>query len=174
MEFSVVHIGYDQDQVDCCLDELDERLTRMAARAESAAGLDPEIDAVRAGVDRLRGLLGGSRPEPGPGPVPAPAGLTVARAETEAAEILARAREELTAAREEARLVRDRVYAEAVQARRDFEAALYARRQREQRVDEILREVTIVPEPVEPTPAPTGVPATRVAASGAAERATER
>ena len=60
-----------------------------------------------------------------------------------AAEIRARARADLAAAREHARRVRDQAYLDAVQARRDFEAALQARRMRAERAEEILRGVTI-------------------------------
>ena len=99
----------------------------------------------------------------------------LAVAQEEAAQIRAQARDELTSAREEARLLRDQVYAEALQARRDFEAALQARRRREARVDEILREVDLVAVSVEQgSGGPTGsaVPATRAAAGGPTERAT--
>ncbi|MFD0785845.1 ATPase, partial [Micromonospora azadirachtae] len=47
MRFSVVEIGYDQRQVDACLDELAIRLTRLAAWAESAAGAGREWDRIR-------------------------------------------------------------------------------------------------------------------------------
>jgi hypothetical protein len=175
MEFSVVRIGYDQDQVDSCLEKLGEQLARMAAQADAAVEASTELGAVRDEVDRLRGLLSVDvGPEPPEPATPARDPLDVAGAEAAAAEILARARDELAAAREEARLVRDQVYAEALQARRDFEAALHARRQREQQVDEILREVAVVRVPAEPAApaatASTGVPATRVAAGGEAER----
>ena len=143
MRFSVVDIGYDQRQVDSCLDELGIRLTRLAARAERAAAAGREWDEIREEAAGLCGLLrrldlgdDGSRWYAG-------------GAEREAAELLARARLELDAAREEARQLRERVYAEAVQARRDFEEALHARRRREARVDEILDGLT------EPLPADT-------------------
>ncbi len=142
MRFSVVDVGYDQRQVDSCLDELGIRLSRLAARAERAAAAGREWDEIREEAAALRGLLqrldlgDGSRWYDGGG---------------EAAELLARARLELDAAREEARQLRERVYAEAVQARRDFEEALHARRRREARVDEILGGLT---EPV-PADAPT-------------------
>ena len=51
MRFSVVETGYDQRQVDSCLDELGIRLTRLAARAEGAAGAGREWDEIRAGGD---------------------------------------------------------------------------------------------------------------------------
>ena len=47
MRFSVVETGYDQRQVDSCLDELGVRLTRLAARAEVAAGAGREWDQIR-------------------------------------------------------------------------------------------------------------------------------
>lgn len=53
-------------------------------------------------------------------------------------DLLLRARLEFDSAREEARRVREQAYTEAVQARRELEAALHARRCRAVRVDEIL------------------------------------
>jgi len=174
MEFSVVEIGYDQDQVNSCLEDLCRQLARMAAQAEAAAEANEELDLVREEVERLRGLLSGK-----PGGYRTPASTRfqemLAVAQEEAAQIRAQARDELTSAREEARLLRDQVYAEALQARRDFEAALQARRRREARVDEILREVDLVAVSVEQgSGGPTGsaVPATRAAAGGPTERAT--
>lgn len=160
MRFSVVEIGYDQHQVDSCLADLDARLARLAdqVRATSAAGT--ELDLIRLEADRLRTLLG-ERPS-GPGSTDGRRQV-VSDAEVEAAEIRARARTELIAAQEEARLLREQVYAEAVQARRDFEAALHARRQREVRADEVLRAVTVIPAdtPTAAAAASGGVPATR-------------
>lgn len=158
MRFSVVGIGYDQRQVDSCLDDLAARLTELAARAETAARVDGDWERIRDEAIRLRALLDERRPPATPRP---------ARREDvdgEAAAILARARSELELAREEARELRDQAYAEAVQARRDFEAALLARRRREEQADEIL--TGIAPVPVDtPTAAAgltaTGVPATR-------------
>ena len=147
MEFSVVEIGYDQNQVDCCLEDLGEQLARLAARADAAAEANAELAQVRAEAARLRSLLTGPSAAYGTSP---DARRMLALAEREAAEIVARARADLAAAREEARQVRDRVYAEAVQARRDFEAALHARRVRAEQVDEILSGVTVVRVPHRP------------------------
>ncbi|MEH0843797.1 ATPase [Micromonospora sp. CPCC 205711] len=167
MRFSVVETGYDQRQVDSCLDELGVRLTRLAARVQVAAGAGREWDQIRQEATLLCGLVDRQ------GPV---ADVLVARREAaaverEAAEILNRARGVLDAAREEARQLRERVYAEAVQARREFEAALHERRRREARVDEILTGVEVVPSDTPTAAAATsgGVPATRVAATGADE-----
>lgn len=164
MRFSVVEFGYDRRQVDACLDELGVRLTRLAARAESLAGAGRAWDQIRQEATRLCDLVerrrgAGERPE-------------LDEIEREAAEILAQARFELDAAREEARQVRERAYAEALRARREFEAALTARRRREARVDEILSGLAAVPVPVDtPTAAAAvpsgGVPTTRAAASAA-------
>ncbi|SCL72363.1 hypothetical protein GA0070606_6070 [Micromonospora citrea] len=163
MRFSVVETGYDQRQVDSCLDQLGIRLTRLAARAEGAAGAGREWDEIRDEAAALCGLL--QRLDLGDragGPRRAP------DAEREAADILAQARFELDAAREEARQVREQAYAEAVQARRDFEAALYARRRREARADRILSGLTAEPVPADTPTAAAGVPATRIAAGGGA------
>lgn len=163
MRFCVVEIGYDQRQVDACLDELGTRLTRLAARAESAPGVGAEWDRIRQETVLLRGLVDGQR---SPGAHRSAAGRR-AEVEREAAEILAQARVELDAAREEARQVRERAYAEALQARRDFEAALHARRRRDARVNEILREMA-----VEPVPADTPTAAAAVTANAAAPGST--
>ncbi|MFC0505909.1 ATPase [Micromonospora costi] len=163
MRFSVVDIGYDQRQVDSCLDELGIRLVRLAAWAESAAGTDREWDRIRQETTGLCALFRRFDPDDA-----AVVGRSAGEVEREAAEILAQARIALDAAREEARLVRERAYAEAVQARRELEAALDARRRREARADEILDGVRVEPVPVDtPTAAAgaTGVPATRVAAA---------
>ncbi|WP_328654651.1 ATPase [Micromonospora sp. NBC_00330] len=160
MRFSVVETGYDQRQVDYCLDELGIRLSRLAARAEGAAGTAREWDEIRQEAAWLSGLLrrldlGDAAPRHADG-----------AARREAAEILAQARAELDEAREEARRVRERAYAEAVQARRDFEAALDARRRREVRVDEILSQVTVDQVPADTPTAAAGVAGGRVGVGG--------
>ncbi|GAB3808446.1 ATP synthase subunit B family protein [Micromonospora zhanjiangensis] len=144
MNFPVVGIGYDEGAVDSCLNSLGERLVRLAARSDVDARVRVELDSLRRDLDRLRGLLRDRADAPAGATtsVADPAGeLDVAR--RQAVRILARARHTLSAAQAEARQVRDRAYSEAMQARRDFEAALYARRQREIRADEILRHVRI-------------------------------
>ncbi|MEU5910237.1 ATPase [Micromonospora sp. NPDC047527] len=163
MRFTVVKTGYDQRQVDSCLDELGIRLSRLAARAEGAAGATREWDEIRQEAAWLSGLL--QRLDLDDAGTTRRAGDAVRR---EAAEILAQARFELDEAREEARRVREQAYADAVQARRDFEAALYARRRREALVDEVLSGVTVEPVPADTATAAagTGVPATRAAAGG--------
>ncbi|MET7806901.1 ATPase [Micromonospora chersina] len=162
MRFSVVETGYDQRQVDSCLDELGIRLVRLAARAESAAGAGREWDQIREDATHLCDFL---RRRTAAVEGESAAGTA---AEREAAALVAQARSELEAAREEARQVREQAYAEAVRARRDFEAALLARRRREARVDEVLAGVRgdVVP-PDTPTAAaglPTGGAAERSAA----------
>ncbi|PTA47289.1 ATPase [Micromonospora sp. RP3T] len=136
MRFSVVEAGYDRRQVDACLDELDLRLRRLAARAESVAGAGREGDVIRLDAGHLCDYLRRRAAPADPSDADVPAGPS--SAERAAADLLARARAELDAAREEARLVREAAYAEALRARREFEAALLARRRREARVDEIL------------------------------------
>lgn len=131
MRFSIVDVGYDRLQVDSCLNELGVRLTRLAARAEGAAGAEREWDEIREEASGLCGLL--QRLDLGD-LVRRPADA----AGREAAELLLRARLELDSAREEARRVREQVYTEAVQARRELEAALHARQCRAARADEIL------------------------------------
>ena len=139
MEFSVVEIGYDQDQVDAYLAELGEEMASLRAQAHVAAETNAELILVREEAARLRRLLAG---KPSVYRVSGRTQELLAAAEEEAAEIIAQAREELAAARREAEQLRARAYADAMQARRDFEAALHARRQRERRADEVLRAVT--------------------------------
>ncbi|MFI1196189.1 ATPase [Micromonospora sp. NPDC020750] len=134
MRFSVVEFGYDRRQVDSCLDELAVRLSRLAARAEGAAVTGREWDRLRREAARLCDLVERRRADA----AGADPGRSSPEAEREAAEVLARARFELDAAREEARQLREQAYAEAVRARRDVEAALAARRLRATRLDEIL------------------------------------
>lgn len=151
MEFSVVEIGYDQDQVDAYLTQLHEEMDSLRMQAQAAAETNAELVLVREEATRLRRLLAG-RPS-----VYRTSGRMqqlLAAAEEEAADILAQAREELAAAQQEAEQVRAQAYADAVQARRDFEAALHARRQREERADEILRTL-----PMEQTSTPFGASA---------------
>ncbi|MEU1888007.1 ATPase [Micromonospora sp. WMMD987] len=155
MRFSVVDSGYDQRQVDFCLDELAVRLTRLAARAEVLAGAGRDRDQLRQEATLLLAMVDRRRADA------AVAGPADGRA---AADLLARARGELEAAREEARHLRERVYAEAVEARREFEASLRARRHRADRTDDLLSGLTVEPVPVDtPTAAAGGVPATRPA-----------
>ncbi|MEV4463547.1 ATPase [Micromonospora echinofusca] len=168
MRFSVVENGYDQRQVDSCLDEIGIRLARLAARAEGAARAGREWDEIRDEATALSGLLqrldlGGAERAP----------RDAYDTDREAVDLLARARVELDAAREEARQVRERVYAEAVQARREFEEALLARRRREARVDRILDGLTVEPVPTDTPTAAAGVPATRIAGRNGADASSE-
>ncbi|MBY8874692.1 ATPase [Micromonospora sp. PLK6-60] len=169
MEFSVVEIGYDQRQVDSCLDEVDARLSRLVARLERLAAAGQEWDQLRreavllrAGLARRGGIAADPDRRVDPGSVDRRAVQRHAPGvRREAAEILAAARQELESAREEARQVRERAYAEAVRARREFEAALDERRRRAARAEQLLSGVTV---PVDTPTAAAGVPATRVAA----------
>jgi dsDNA-specific endonuclease/ATPase MutS2 len=140
MEFSVVELGYDREQVDHCLEDLGEQLEKMTAEAQSTATAKTELALAREEVTRLRRTLRG-RPAVYRTSVRLHHMLELAQ--EEAAEIVAQAREELAAARREAAELRDRAYNDALQARRDFEAALQARRRREQEVDVILRRIRI-------------------------------
>ncbi|WFE66319.1 ATPase [Micromonospora sp. WMMD714] len=157
MRFSVVDSGYDPRQVDFCLDELAVRLTRLAARAEVLAGAERDADQLRQEATLLLALVDRRRAD-GDRAAARPAD------DRTAVDLLARARGELDAAREEARYVRERVYAEAVEARREFEASLRARRHRADRTDHLLSGLTVESVPVDtPTAAAGGVPATRPA-----------
>ncbi|WP_433393363.1 ATPase [Micromonospora sp. KLBMP9576] len=168
MRFSVVGTGYDQRQVDSCLDEMGIRLTRLAARAEGVARAGREWDELRDEATALRGLI--ERLDLGD---PGRGSRRADEAERAAVDLLERARAELDAAREEARRVRERVYAEAVQARRDLETALHARRGRADRVEQLLGGLTVEPVPPEAPTAAAGVPATRIAGRGGADASRE-
>lgn len=160
MRFSVVDVGYDQRQVDSCLNELGVRLSRLAARAEGAAGAGREWDEIREEATGLCGLL--QRLDLGDAARRPVDVVNREAAEREAAELLLRARLEFDSAREEARRVREQVYTEAVQARRELEAALHARQCRAARADEILG------GPTETVPADTPTAASAVGPSRAA------
>lgn len=153
MRFSVVGTGYDQRQVDTCLDEIGLRLTRLAARTEAAAPADREWDEIRGEAMLLRSLLR----RRGVGD-PDRSGHGAHGAEREAADLLARARAELDAALLEARQVRERVYDEAVRARRDLEQALHARRRRAAWLDQLLDGLADEPVPPDTPTAAAGVP----------------
>jgi hypothetical protein len=161
MRFSIVETGYDKRQVDSCLDELGIRLSRLATRAAGCAEATGEWDEIRQEAEWLSGLL--QRLDLGDTAVTRDAGAAERRA---AAEILAQARAELDEARMEARQVRERAYEEAVQARRDFEAALHARRRREARVDQLLGQLTEDLVPADTPTAAAGVPGSRVGVGG--------
>jgi len=154
MRFSVVGTGYDRRQVDSCLDEMGIRLTRLTARAEGVTRAGREWDEIRAEAAALRSLIDRLELDDPGGAV-----RRADDAEREAVDLLTRARNELDAAREEARQVRECVYAEAVQARRDFEATLCARREREARVEQILGGLSVRPVPPDAATAAAGVPA---------------
>ncbi|HEX6968226.1 MAG TPA: ATPase [Micromonosporaceae bacterium] len=143
MEFSVTELGYDREEVDVYLARLHEELAQLQVQAQAAAETNAELVLVREEAARLRRLVAG---RPSVYRVSGRMQRLLAAAEEEAAEILAQAREELAAAQREAEQLRARAYAEAVEARRDFEAALHARRQREQRADEILRDLNVAIE----------------------------
>jgi hypothetical protein len=136
MEFSVVAEGYDRAQVDTCLGNLGGQLARLAAQAEAGAQAAAELASLRDEVIKLRAVARGK-------PVAYRASSRLkqilAMAEEEAAEIVAQAHEELAAARREAEQIREETYEAALQARRDFETALHARRCRERQVDDLLR-----------------------------------
>lgn len=144
MKFSVVECGYDRRQVDAGLGELADRLARIAVRATAAAGSGPEavLAVVRDEVGRLIALLSA------PGAVPEdPAHRTrpPRTAAEQAVDLLTRARAELVAAEQEAARIRDRAYADALRARRDFEASLRARQLRAERAETILAGLTLPP-----------------------------
>ncbi|WP_434740203.1 ATPase [Micromonospora sp. SH-82] len=158
MGFSVVVNGYDQWQVDSCLRELGVGLTRLAARVDGSAAPGRLWEEVRQEADRLRGLTDSALP----GAVPE----STADARGQVTELLAQARGELDAAREEARRVREEAYAQALAARRECEAALQTRRRRQDRVDELLGDLTVEPVPVDTPTAAGGVPSSRTAGGG--------
>ncbi|BCJ69928.1 ATPase [Polymorphospora rubra] len=145
MEFAVVDGGYDPEQVNCCLADLGRQLARLSAQTEQVEAAYGELGDARAEIRRLRAMLHG-RPAVYQGSQRIQQMLTMA--EEEAAEIVSQAYDELAEAQRAAIELRERVYEEAVQARRDFESALHARRCRERETDRILRMIDGFPEPV--------------------------
>lgn len=143
-EFSVVETGYDRDQVNCCLADLGRQVARLSAQTEQVAAASAELGDARAEISRLRGMLHG-RPAVHQESQRMQQILTMAG--EEAAEIVSQAYDELAAAQRAAVDLREQAYEEALQARRDYEAALYARRCRERDVDQVLRMVDGIPEP---------------------------
>ncbi|MFB9236486.1 ATPase [Plantactinospora siamensis] len=133
MEFSAVDPEGHRNRIESSLRDLGDRLAHAAERV-AAAPVRAELSSVQAELYQLRSLLAATWPATAAGGTPA---------EREVGELLTRARQALLVAEEEARQVRDRAYDDALQARRDFEAALYLRRCREARVDDLLRGVVI-------------------------------
>ncbi|WP_091559983.1 hypothetical protein [Micromonospora pattaloongensis] len=171
MEFSVVELGYDREQVDHCLEDLGEQLDRMTTETRAAVAAAAELTLLREEVTRLRRMLRG---RPAVYRTSARLHHMLELAQEEATEIVAQANAELAAARREAAQVREQAYNDALQARRDFEAALHARRRREQEVDVILRQIRFTDRadaPGEPTPGATpgrqpAAPAARTGTGG--------
>jgi dsDNA-specific endonuclease/ATPase MutS2 len=142
MDFSVVESGYDRDEVDRCLADLGEQLARVTAQAESAAEARAELELVRRDAERLHELL---KARPAVYRNTFRIQHMVALAEEEAEEILTEARSELDNARRDAERIRSEAYADALNARRDFELALSARRRRASDVEEVLEGVRVEP-----------------------------
>jgi len=142
MDFSVVESGYDRDEVDRCLADLGEQLARVTAQAESAAQARAELELVRRDADRLHELL---KTRPAVYRNTFRVQHMVALAEEEAEEILTEARAELDTARRDAERIRSEAYADAVDARRDFELALSARRRQACDVDKVLESIRMEP-----------------------------
>lgn len=143
MEFSVVECGYDRRQVDAGLNDLADRLARMTVRATAAAGSGSEavLAVIRGELASLIPLL---RPPESPSAAPAHRTRPLSVAEEEA-DLLNRARAELAAAEREAARIRDQAYADALRARREFEANLRDRQLRAERAETILAGLTPVP-----------------------------
>jgi DivIVA domain-containing protein len=168
-DFEMVLRGYHPEQVRRYIDDLASRLDAALAGLEAATGLERELAEAHAEIERLRGL---TRHLP---TTPSETGERIERiftlaeeqsaeilagAERDRAEVLARAARErahlLATAEKEAEAIRARALADTVRARREFEAALRDRRDRERRCDELLRTLS-TPE----NPAPSGRKATR-------------
>jgi hypothetical protein len=150
MDFSVVESGYDRDEVDRCLADLGEQLARVTAQAEAAAAARAELALVRRDADRLHELL---KTRPAVYRNTFRIQHMVALAEEEAEEILTEARTELDNAHRDADRIRSEAYADAVNARRDFELALSARRRRATDVEEVLKDVGLEPTAAGPADA---------------------
>jgi hypothetical protein len=144
MDFSIAESGYDRDEVDRCLADLGAQLALASAQAASAAETRAELALVRRDATRLHALL---KARPAVYRNTLRIQQMVALAEEEAAEILAEAKAEREAAHAEAERIREEAYEEATRARRDFEAALQARRRREQLAEETWKRVRVEVEP---------------------------
>jgi len=159
-DFEMVLRGYHPRQVRRYIDDLNRRLDAAVAGLDAAAGLERQLAEAHAEIERLRAL---TRHPP---TTPTETGERIERilalaeeqgaeilagAERERAGVLARAAQEraqvLAAAEKEAEAIRARALAETVRTRREFEAALRDRRNRERRCDELLRTLDTPEQP---------------------------
>lgn len=141
-EFDLVWRGYHREQVDRCFEQLEAKLVEalterelLAELPEQLAATREELEAAYREIDRLR--MSGAE------------GTTVmlnsriqeilGAAEEEAVQLRRTAAAELAAARQEADELLWEAHEQALQARRDFETALQARREKERHSDEVLR-----------------------------------
>ncbi|MBA3488363.1 MAG: hypothetical protein H0T78_02275 [Longispora sp.] len=141
-EFDLVVRGYNRDQVDQAFEQLESRLVEALAESELLAELPVqlataklEIESANQEIERLRRAGADSATRV----LNAQLYEVLGIAEAEAGRIRREAAEDRVAAQREAELMREQVYEETLQARRDFEIALRARREKERHADEVLR-----------------------------------
>jgi cell division septum initiation protein DivIVA len=128
-DFELVWRGYDQRQVQKYIDDLNLRLTAALSGLDAANSLETELYQAQAEIERLRGIIRRISAS--------------TRMEDRLTKILGLAEDHASNMRNEAerdaREIRDRALAEAIRARRDFEASLRARRDEQWRLDERMR-----------------------------------
>ncbi|WP_412542483.1 hypothetical protein R8Z50_08305 [Longispora sp. K20-0274] len=134
--------GYDRQQVDRCFAQLEGRLVEALAERELMADLPArfataklELDSANRELERIRSL--GSTGDARVLSVRMEAILAMAESEAERIRQLAAA--ELADARHQASEILAEADERALQARRDFELALRARRDKERHADQVLR-----------------------------------
>lgn len=126
--FEVALLGYDRQQVEQYLEDVTARLREALYGLDAKALLHQQLYEACCEVDRLQGR-GRTPTEDLPWPDRISQILEIAE------EHAAALRSE---AKREAEQIRARAMAESLQARRDLEAALRARRKREQRLEKLL------------------------------------
>ncbi|MGY0231088.1 hypothetical protein PT931_04890 [Longispora urticae] len=141
-EFDLVMRGYNRQQVDRCFAQLEGRLIEALAERELMADLPArfaaaslELESANRELERIRSL--GSTGDARVLSVRMEAIL--AMAENEAERLRQAAAAELADARHQAAEILAEADERALQARRDFELALRARRDKERHADEVLK-----------------------------------
>jgi cell division septum initiation protein DivIVA len=133
--FEVVLWGYDRDQVNECLHELEERLTALYAEQRRAFELDTELEHCRREVADLRARLSGV---PVVHQIGTQAAEILVTAERQAVAIRAAAENRLAAAEEEAARIVAAAHQEAARARRDCDLVLGEHRRRQQQAADAM------------------------------------
>jgi cell division septum initiation protein DivIVA len=138
-DFELVVRGYHRGQVQRYIEHMTHRLEAAQAGLDAAEELERRLLEAYEEIERLRAVATYL-------PAAEDAGEKIAEilglAEQQAAQMRADAERD-------ARAIRARALADATKARREFEAALRARREREQRCDEVLRAISATDQPAQ-------------------------